>query len=41
MSSAGRQELHALFEMVSRYFSVWSKPTRLNILHALDRQSML
>ncbi len=35
MPSTDKQELHALFEMVSRYFSVLSEPTRLNILHAL------
>lgn len=35
MPSTDKQELHALFEMVSRYFSILSEPTRLSILHAL------
>ena len=35
MPSTDKQELHALFEVVSRYFSVLSEPTRLRILHAL------
>jgi DNA-binding transcriptional ArsR family regulator len=35
MPSNDKRELHALFEMVSRYFSVLSEPTRLSILHAL------
>lgn len=35
MPSTDKQELQTLFEMVSRYFSVLSEPTRLSILHAL------
>ena len=35
MLSADKEELQNLFEMVSRYFSVLSDPTRLSILHAL------
>lgn len=35
MPSEDKQELHLLFEMVSKYFSVLSEPTRLSILHSL------
>lgn len=35
MPSTDKQEMHQLFEMVSRYFSVLAEPTRLSILHAL------
>ncbi|GAC1420129.1 MAG: hypothetical protein NVSMB6_21950 [Burkholderiaceae bacterium] len=35
MPSTDKQELHVLFEMVSRYFSVLSEPTRLSIMQAL------
>lgn len=35
MPSNDKEEMKALFEMVSRYFSVLSEPTRLSILHAL------
>ncbi|MBC7501482.1 MAG: winged helix-turn-helix transcriptional regulator [Herminiimonas sp.] len=35
MPSTDKQDLHLLFAMVSKYFSVLSEPTRLNILHAL------
>lgn len=35
MPSTDKQEMQVLFGMVSRYFSVLSEPTRLNILHAL------
>lgn len=35
MPSTDKEELRDLFEMVSRYFSVLSDPTRLSILHTL------
>ena len=35
MAGTDKEDLQTLFEMVSRYFSVLSEPTRLNILHTL------
>ncbi|HJV79924.1 metalloregulator ArsR/SmtB family transcription factor [Noviherbaspirillum sp.] len=34
-TKSGREQMNALFEEVSHYFSLLSEPTRLKILHAL------